>query len=888
MANESSESFEKQRQLLELSRDIDRNLSDHEFDEAGGTIHYVFDENIFEYLIGGIDISKIESEDIVTSHEDKRKFSAVFHAEVWRPQRFQQSDEKFWMDVNRQASIVASEYLFSTNLPAQRSKAIYVTQWHWDEMLRRMKILARHFTFLAKNYSVEQREFIHQSITRIKDIDKKHFSVKDIKTLATKLRVDCDYFEEDAQSLIKAGIKNENVTAYMFNMVVSAFLTGGRHDVAVRMITDLFKNGGIGGTLKPAYLIGRYQNSAEIRSQAKSFVNAIDREQELQNRPNKRRRASILNDAYSLAYIYLLNKSLPNDEKVVFVTGDDLIFDAYRRIWSEDPQDDFMLRRPVQFTPLLNTLDMQVGLSSDEIFEKVRVAIEPALMFFNLGQQISADGGNTTTLPNIKLNVGREFLALFLKTHRSIDSSTVLDFFGRKQDDRNGEMDAKSVHEEIGVRFREYERLTIGGASKYIMARFERVFDAEMLSALLDSEGYAAYLERGLGNVFELNAKFHVPRAFEAVTKWLRKTSLYDERVPIASLLRVPSVKLSNTTKSESDAVQQQTIIAFVDTYFGKLRQHGDGNVPAPVPPFPDQWLVGKPISLFAAASMIALRIGMWEEASEYAEISLKAIMREFSIDPSSARLDYVEVLYLYCLAKRFDVIHSKTDLQDFDAIYDEVRKQTSTAIQLLDIEEAQAGKSQDRWRFGLLHARARSEKIAMAAFYAAQFLLENTHDRDKANLSYFDRVIASVQKDIDECLGFFECFEDSVKSLPEQEVSAFETVRRQIAANVSSLYCMAWTLKRPHHDTLSNFEAVQQNALNFLDKLIDQRLSNDILSKLPHIVFNEIHLYQFLRKSGDQERQEMIDNLEILINSEVMTFDKSLAEIYLECLRRT
>ena len=85
----------------------------------------------------------------------------------------------------------------------------------------------------------------------------------------------------------------------------------------------------------------------------------IQKEVRLQHNRNKkilRSPTSIWNDARSIALIEWLSTQLPSSERMVFVTGDQTLFDAYRRAYEDsgyrqNRKRAFFLRRVTQYSP---------------------------------------------------------------------------------------------------------------------------------------------------------------------------------------------------------------------------------------------------------------------------------------------------------------------------------------------------------------------------------------------------------------------------------------------------------------------------------------------------------------------------------------------------------
>ena len=105
--------------LLEFTRDIDRNEDDALFARNGGTIIYVLDENVFEFFIKPQSFSR---------------YAELFHSNIWFEGEESSEDLR---RISAQSALVASEYIFSGELPGQKDRTTYMTEWHFGELSNR-------------------------------------------------------------------------------------------------------------------------------------------------------------------------------------------------------------------------------------------------------------------------------------------------------------------------------------------------------------------------------------------------------------------------------------------------------------------------------------------------------------------------------------------------------------------------------------------------------------------------------------------------------------------------------------------------------------------------------------------------------------------------------
>lgn len=113
--------------LVDLSRDLERNLDDSNFAAAGGEIVYVLDENIFEIFVRPFR----HTESVET-----------FYSDIWNPIR---RSDPAWRSFEAQAALVTSEFLLSQNLPGSLQGIISMTAPHRWELAHRIEELTSEY-----------------------------------------------------------------------------------------------------------------------------------------------------------------------------------------------------------------------------------------------------------------------------------------------------------------------------------------------------------------------------------------------------------------------------------------------------------------------------------------------------------------------------------------------------------------------------------------------------------------------------------------------------------------------------------------------------------------------------------------------------------------------
>ena len=732
--------------LLEFTRDMDRNNSDSTFVARGkrNVIHYVFDENIFEFFIGARDQYGLDERNARSIYSDKRKYSSVFHLKAWRDEPNDDSNEKRWIRVNRQTAAVTAEYLFSGRLPGQAESRIYLTEWHWTELLNRFHVLYDHFRHKAKA-ATDRKEPLDAVLRSIQEV--RELAAADTMTaerLAESLHLtspDRDGLLGDLKRLKENDINNSTLVTFVTARIIASKLIDDDILEPFQQIRRIFSRD-LASRLRPLHLLSPTPTAADrkILSKASADWEALIRQEEAQRdatpemRRNSRRIAA---DAQSLAYVQWMADRLENNdsERIIMVTGDNLLFDAYRRWWSARPHRSFALRRVTQFAPILNFKDARSGVTaSDEIFEKTRRAIEPPLMYFNLAEQVDtripvgqldavlsteeAEQSQRTTV--VQRHGGREHFALLLKSRDPLGSNAFKLFAQNIGADVIAERQADYTR--IRDLLQELERIAIGVNHNLIARRLDDAERVRLLSLLARAEadagqGFEKYINERLDEVYAENAALYVPATFAALRTWLAsqiKTHRFTRRAPIALRLRAPAAP-------EGSGVRQ-SLARIVDDLIS-LGAGGADVSEAVYELERGTWLQERPELLFAVAATTALRLALWDQAAFYAKLAVgsESAKSIFARKDASERADYFELLYLRALSTRFQI----GDISSVDED-GEVRSRQLLEFALRDLSaciEYHVNGTEDEGRHILRELRARSERAAVRIFYSSWFL---------------------------------------------------------------------------------------------------------------------------------------------------------------------
>jgi hypothetical protein len=362
--------------LVDLSGDLDRNREDSIFAEDGGEIIYVLDENIFEIFIRPfMHAASVET----------------FYGDIWSASG---ESNLSWRSFESQAALIASEFLLSSTLPGSKTGIILMTEPHRWELAQRVEDLTREF-----------REVLQQNEKKIKDELSRKFDALTNLVANNVANATAANSDDDAalrQDLIKLQIAGKSdATANRIRAarraaeVLANDETTEPLDQLRRVVTPPIRS-------KLRTLNVDYQPTAgeqkAIEADAHDWFRRIVNEL---NQPGHRGRQraqksmtrAVWNDARSVALLLWLSRSrMKPGQRIAFVTGDMVLFDAYRRWYLLEGQrastanEPFVMRRATQYSPIFNPHDIGGDLSvanplfRTNLFSLIQQAVEASLL----------------------------------------------------------------------------------------------------------------------------------------------------------------------------------------------------------------------------------------------------------------------------------------------------------------------------------------------------------------------------------------------------------------------------------------------------------------------------------------------------------------------------
>ena len=566
--------------FVDITRDLERNQDDGSFAKDDGTIFYVFDENVFEMFVRP------------ARWKDR---TATFYSAFWH-RRAHSSDRHGWGAIAAQSALIAAEYLLSGQLPGQRDGTIFLTEWHQWELRERVEALIDH-----------HRKLLAAAPTLAKPISA---SIDDQPFLRSDLLI-----LKAQQGWSQEAIDRFMVTRQAANVLAADNLLEpieqlGR--LVSREMRDRFMN------IADAFPISSTEFEV-IATSARIWLERLSTEQQRPRRkPFRRHPGALVNDARSLAVVqWAANRCVGTNQRVVFITGDTLVFDAYRR-WhssvapgSNEYLLPFALRRIVQYAPIFNMNDAIGDISNArELFDLTRQAVEVTLLPFNLSQMGARSGRREV------IDRGREYLALKLVDSKDLIDDKEIGFFAKRLTHKWLEESRQHLNE-MRQLWQQTERTAIGSMYETILPRLSRArrIVAEELAepgAADIGQALVQYVDLLLNQIVEDGLKLWLPLASRFIDTELRRAvaGIWPQRSRLQILIRldvpweVGAVDLA--TRLERWARGEQPLERMLST---------DG----------DAGVIDRPELIFACAAALALILSSWSNADRFSDLAKKA-----------------------------------------------------------------------------------------------------------------------------------------------------------------------------------------------------------------------------------------------------------------------
>jgi hypothetical protein len=326
--------------LIDIADDLHRRSSDTLDANAGRTINYIFDTNVFQLFVNPRLFPKTVS---------------LFHSHPWASHK----EAASWENIDEQSALLTGEYLFSGSLPGQHEASLYLTSWHRRELLLQVEHMVREVQQAANDIDVV-REFLYRMAQFRADVALgRHQS--------DSARSRDGHVSADIEILREAGVPEAQLQTYLSTRMALEALIAGESIASLCQLQRMMSRELFGSVRKAEQLADLDdEDNRAVADEAAHWVERLTHELKVRTgtepRLHHRLHSSILADAQSLALVHRLsNRRKSDSERTVLVTGDALLFSAYRRWHSELPEDEpFLLRRVAQYAPIFALGDRDV------------------------------------------------------------------------------------------------------------------------------------------------------------------------------------------------------------------------------------------------------------------------------------------------------------------------------------------------------------------------------------------------------------------------------------------------------------------------------------------------------------------------------------------------
>lgn len=729
--------------LVDLSLDLERNNDDRAFREDGGKIIYVLDQNIFEMFV---------------RPWKHRESVETFYSDVWADSA---QGNAAWPDYEAQAALIASELLVSRILPGARHDQIMMTEAH------RYELAHRHERIRSKLRQIFQEDPKAVEVAyadKLKQLEE----VVALSHGSQSAPKQAEVGEQLGKDLAKLA---ETMPAAVLDRVrvarrAASFLAA---DPVTEPLDQLRRitSGEIRNRLHTLQHF-RTPDNAAISAIEKDAEVWIDRLVEELRRPGNRHRTraedidanprahgqALRNDARSIAFLHwFATRAIKEGERLVFITGDLVMFDAYRR-WHSGPdagdtaKGPFFMRRATQYSPIFNPDDSatDLGGARSQVFSQVERAIEGALLPFVFSSPESAQ----SDLSSLRR---REMLALKLIDVDAVEGDRdVATMLGEEPGKRIA--DFSEAIGSIRAQWQEAERLAIGASY-------------DLISGRLSDEQLALVRDIATQSPDEV-----APALNQYITR------LFDRLVDDSMQLWLP---LAQSFGSDEEQTRKRRLRVAMET----------------TPPSPQS----SSESVFAFAAARALELQDVSNAHRFSGLALRADYAARAREGDQGvnlELEYLNaVTYRFQIATvgeqyRKDMGSPEAKLAASRAI-DEVKVYFARASRLVHravSAHAEAHMDQQSYWDGVRYMRALSERAALNLFVACALGL--------ARVPHATALVADAERHVSIAKGdLYWCLDIDRALAGEGEDFILGRVRAQVGANIAAAEVLAYILSK-------------------------------------------------------------------------------------------
>ena len=601
--------------LIEITRVIDRNREDGIFArEQDRRILYVFDTNVIQMFL-----------------EPSRnpQFAETFHGALWGD-RQQQRDE-----INAQSCLLAAEFLMSGTLPGQGDNGVwYMSDAHRSELTQQIGYLNTEIEAIDRRLrtddhyraaALNQMEALNAALEFGSDPDRSY-----VLKLAQKSGLSeadlrgLDALDDDAFDQRAIGIRSREVSR----------LLALDRIIEPRDQLRRYRSREMSGTRQSLEMVIGMgaRHRADIRREAnlwyQSFAQAL-----LTRAPGTRSEASLRADCETMALVEWAGRNLPSDKRIVFVTGDKLLLDAYKKRYIDRLDAGPFLLRPINyFAPLFNPTSAHSYLPAEyreAAFLKLQEALEGAMVALNLGLLSEQD-------PQYRLRA-RDHFSFSVETDLDWTIETLSALFPNFfEADRLAKQDG--ALRALVAELRTLELLLLEAYPHLVAERLVEQQEAFLsynknIGSAID-QGIGSGLTRARSAGLKLSQVL-MPRAVTILLGEIQnRADDWPERAVIPTRL---SFSGADTYLDYATEIRRLTALSAAD--LGKVIAR----------------LNRRPPMIFALAAMLAFSLEFWRDAARYSNLAVTASTEMPGLRQSgSDEEDHYECLYMAAVSQRF------------------------------------------------------------------------------------------------------------------------------------------------------------------------------------------------------------------------------------------
>lgn len=622
--------------VFECSRLLDLNRGDAEFRSGRGgqrgQIIYVVDTNFVQAFL-----------------EPKlwHRCSRLFHDfEMWTPT----PREEEWSDgepgemgaqVAAQATMLATEFVFS--LASREGGRVYISPEHQIELERQIEALGKVWT--DKFAQIRGNEiYFREAVNEAASIPTTREEILDLIQREGRLYVgDLKLDKMKQQELTR--LAENHVVARICRLLAQDELVEPFEQIE-RLATD--------NPEQSVYPLEAWfeldQNDPRFLSARKMWRDLLQEEDDLRAKQSGRKERrdpvgelghwiergprALDADAATLAHLtYLRHSKLTTDQRVVLITGDRLMLNAYRRWYAQHGEGvQYMLRPIAVYAPQFNPKEASVNLLRHiEPFESARGMLEASIL--TMTSTLKEHYFKTDTQRFVEVRARDRFC---MDVEDGAVPPKLMDNLLPAWRDA-----AKQKAEELDAivtNVRWLERLAIGSAPKLVRKRVDNATQraADFLDRISGKEGaelegeVERWLADSMARALQAGFRFSLPSAVAWITKFAKQASADKPRVPITLGVRVPY-------NDEQLAIED---------WIARVAANDGAVVNATLSALSD-----RPAHVFALASWLAFRRNLWNDAVRFADFATRSAQGIVG-QPANEALAY-ECLYLKALSLR-------------------------------------------------------------------------------------------------------------------------------------------------------------------------------------------------------------------------------------------